>query len=135
LNPVQFILPPGWKRPKGYSNAVVLPRGRPLFIAGQIGWDAQGKLAPDFAAQFRQALLSVRACIEAAGGRIEHIGRIDLFVTDKSEYEANLAAIGTVWREVMGRHYPAMALLEVKGLLEEGAKVEIEATGVVADET
>jgi len=129
-----FINPTGWKRPRGYNNAVVLPHGRTLFVAGQIGWDAAEKLVgADFVAQFRQALANVRACVEAAGGRVEHLGRVNLYVTDKREYTDNLDAVGAAWREIMGRHFPAMALLEVKGLLEPGAKVEIEATGVVAD--
>lgn len=129
-----FINPGNWKRPRGYNNAVVLPPGRALFIAGQVGWDAEEKMVgDDFVAQFRQALRNVRACVEAAGGRIEHLGRVNLYVTDKQEYAANLRAVGEAWREIMGRHFPAMALLEVKGLLEPGAKVEVEATGVVAD--
>lgn len=129
----QFILPPGWQRPKGFSHAVVLPKGRPLYIAGQIGWTADGKLASGFVAQFRQALLNIRACIEAAGGRVEHIGRVDLFVTSKHEYVLGRKQIGEAWREVFGKHYPAMAMFEVKALLEPLAMVEIEATGVVAD--
>lgn len=130
----EFINPPGWKRPSGYNNAVVLPRGRALYVAGQVGWDAHEKMVgDDFVAQFRQALLNVRACVEAAGGSVQHLGRVNLYVTDKQEYSANLRAVGEVWREIMGRTFPAMALLEVKGLLEPGAKVEIEATGVIAD--
>ncbi|MBX3473321.1 MAG: RidA family protein [Planctomycetes bacterium] len=129
-----FMNPDGWKRPRGYNNAVVLPPGRALFVAGQVGWDAEEELVgDDFVAQFRQALRNVRACVEAAGGRVEHLGRVNLYVTDKQEYAANLRAVGETWREIMGRHFPAMALLEVKGLLEPGAKVEIEATGVIAD--
>ena len=129
-----FVLPEGWPRPKGFSNAVVLPHGRPLYVAGQIGWDREGKLADGFAAQFKQALLNIRACIQAAGGRVEHIGRVDLFVTSKAEYVAARKEIGAIWRDVFGRHFPAMAMFEVKGLLEPRAMVEIEATGVVADE-
>ncbi|MBE7493188.1 MAG: RidA family protein [Planctomycetes bacterium] len=129
-----FINPPGWRRPRGYNNVVVLPPGRALFVAGQVGWDAQERMvSDDFVAQFRQALANVRACVEAAGGRVEHLGRVNLYVTDKREYAANLKAVGEAWREIMGRHYPAMALLEVRGLLEPGARVEIEATGVIAD--
>lgn len=130
----EFILPPGWERPKGFSHAVLLPAGRPLYVAGQIGWTPDGRIATGFTAQFRQALLNIRACIEAAGGKVEHIGRVDLFVTSKAEYVAARKDIGAAWREVLGRHYPAMAMFEVKSLLEPQAMVEIEATGVVVDE-
>ncbi|MBK9975442.1 MAG: RidA family protein [Planctomycetes bacterium] len=134
MRQAEFSNPPQWKRPRGYNNAVVLPPGRVLFIAGQVGWDTREKIVgDDFVAQFRQALSNVRDCVVAAGGKVEHLGRINLYVTDKQEYAANLNAIGAAWREVMGRHFPAMALFEVKGLLEPGAKVEIEATGVIAD--
>lgn len=135
MNTPEFILPPGWKRPKGYSNAVVLPRGRELFVAGMVGWDVNEKLVPGgFVAQFAQALQNIRACVEAAGSKVEYLGRVNIYVTDKSLYAGNLKAVGETWREVMGRHYPAMALLEVKGLLEPGALVEVEATGVVPDQ-
>ncbi|MCA8917023.1 MAG: RidA family protein [Planctomycetes bacterium] len=130
----ETINPPGWKRPKGYANAIVLPKGRPLFIAGMVGWNADEQFTTDdFTAQFRQALLNIKACVEAAGSRIDCIGRMTIYVTDKRDYSEDLPGIGAAWREVMGRHYPAMALLEVKSLLEDGAKVEIEATGVVPE--
>lgn len=135
MRDANFLNPTHWKRPRGYNNAVVLPPGRALFIAGQVGWDAQEKMVgDDFVAQFRQALANVRQCVMAAGGKVEHLGRVNLYVTDKQEYAANLRAVGAAWREIMGRHFPAMALFEVKGLLEPGAKVEIEATGVIADD-
>ena len=131
----EIINPPGWKRPKGYANAMVLPKGRPLFIAGMVGWDENEQFNSDnFADQFRQALLNIKACVEAAGSRVDCIGRLTIFVTDKNEYSADLPAVGAAYREVMGRHYPAMELLEVKGLREPGDKVEIEATGVVPEE-
>ncbi|MBK8205991.1 MAG: RidA family protein [Planctomycetes bacterium] len=134
MNNAQVILPDGWKRPKGYANAIIMPRGRLLFVAGQVGWDSNERIvSDDFAAQFKQALLNVRACVEAAGSSVEHIGRVTLYVTDKHEYMQNLGGVGEAWRDVMGRHYPAMALLEVKGLLEAGAKVEIEADAVVPE--
>jgi len=130
----QIINPPGWKRPKGYSNAVVLPKGRPLFIAGMVGWDETERFqSDDFADQFRQALLNIKCCVEQAGSRMDCIGRMTIFVASKQEYIACLPRLGKVYREVMGEHYPAMALVEVSALLEEGAKVEIEATGVVPD--
>ncbi len=134
MNNAQVILPEGWKRPKGYANAIVMPRGRLLFVAGQVGWGSNGRIvSEDFTAQFKQALLNVRTCVEAAGSSVQHIGRMTLYVTDKGEYTRNLAGVGDAWREVMGRHYPAMALLEVKGLLERGAKIEIEADAVVPE--
>jgi enamine deaminase RidA (YjgF/YER057c/UK114 family) len=130
-----IILPEGWPRPRGYANAVLLPRGRALHVAGMVGWDTDERMvSDDFAAQFRQALANVLACVSAAGSRPEWIGSMTLYVTDKGEYRANLKAVGKAWRELMGRHYPAMALVEVKGLLEEGAKLEITATAVVPDE-
>lgn len=128
------ILPDGWRRPKGYANAIIMPQGRLLFIAGQVGWDVHERMvSDDFVAQFKQALLNVRTCVEAAGSRVDCIGRITLYVTDKQEYAASLKGVGEAWREIMGRHYPAMALLEVKGLLEQGAKVEVEADAVVPE--
>jgi enamine deaminase RidA (YjgF/YER057c/UK114 family) len=130
----EIINPPGWKRPKGYANAIVLPQGRPLFIAGMVGWDENEQIvSADFAQQFKRTLQNIRTCVEAAGSRVECIGRMTVFVTDKREYLGALKQLGAAWREVMGAHYPAMALLEVKALLEPGAKVEIEATGVVPD--
>jgi enamine deaminase RidA (YjgF/YER057c/UK114 family) len=130
----ETINPPGWKRPKGYSNVIVLPKGRPMFVAGMVGWDENEEfVSDDFTGQFRQALMNIKACVEAAGSRVDCIGRMTIFVTDKRDYQNSLAEIGAAWREVMGRHYPAMALLEVKSLLEKRAKVEIEATGVVPE--
>lgn len=134
MNEALTVLPDGWKRPKGYANAMIMPRGRVVFVAGQVGWDQNERIvSADFVDQFRQALKNVRQCVEAAGCRVEHIGRVTLYVTDKSEYAANLRGVGDAWRDVIGRHYPAMALLEVKGLLEVGAKVEIEADAVLPD--
>lgn len=130
----ESILPDGWKRPKGYSNAVVLPHGRPLFIAGMVGWDENEKFRETtFGGQFRQALLNIKACVEKAGSRLDCIGRFTIYVTSKEEYCASLRELGAAYREVMGTHYPAMALVEVSALLEEGAKLEIEATGVVPE--
>jgi enamine deaminase RidA (YjgF/YER057c/UK114 family) len=130
----RFILPEGWPRPRGYSNAVVLPRGRALHIAGMIGWDAQERIVgPGFVEQFRQALLNIRACVEAAGSSVELIGSLTIYVADKAQYVAGIKQVGAAYREVFGRHYPAMTLVEVKSLLEAGAVVEIEARGVVPD--
>ncbi|MEZ5331781.1 MAG: RidA family protein [Thermoanaerobaculia bacterium] len=119
--------------PRGYSNGMLAPAGgRLLFVAGQIGWDGEQKLVgPGFAEQFERALANVVTVVRAAGGGPESLGRLTLFVTDKEEYRRSLPAVGEAYRRVMGGHYPAMALLEVAGLLEEGAKVEIEGTAVV----
>jgi enamine deaminase RidA (YjgF/YER057c/UK114 family) len=121
--------------PKGYSNGVMtLAGGRMLFIAGQVGWDEKQRIvSPDFALQFGQALENVITVLEAAGGKPEHVGRMTIYVTSKDEYIAASRAVGERYRALMGRHYPAMTLVEVKALLEEGAKVEIEVTAVLPD--
>ncbi|HXO20632.1 MAG TPA: RidA family protein [Thermoanaerobaculia bacterium] len=119
--------------PRGYSHGMLAPAGgRLLFVAGQIAWDRDGRLvAGDFAGQFGRALENVVAVVRAAGGGPEHLARLTLYVTDRRDYQASLPAVGEAYRRVMGSHYPAMALLEVQGLLEPGAKVEIEATAVL----
>ncbi|MCC6572857.1 MAG: RidA family protein [Planctomycetes bacterium] len=130
----QTILPGGWPKPRGYSNGVVLPAGRPLFIAGMVGWNEKEQLVgPGMGEQFKQALLNIAAVAKAAGSAIEHIGRLTIYVTDKAAYAAARKELGAAYKEVFGSHYPAMALIEIKGLLEAGALVEIEATGVVPD--
>lgn len=135
MNEAQAILPEGWKRPKGYANALLMPRGRVLLVAGMVGWDANEQfVSDDFVPQFRQALANIRACVEAAGSGAENIGRLTIYVTDKRDYTGNLNAVGEAYREVMGKHFPAMALIEVKGLLEDRARVEITADAVVPEE-
>jgi enamine deaminase RidA (YjgF/YER057c/UK114 family) len=125
------ILPEGWPRPRGYANGMAA-RGELLAIAGLIGWDETETIVSDeFAAQFRQALANVVAVVTAAGGRAEHITSLTVFVTDKSEYIARIAEVGAAWREVIGKHYPAMALVEVAGLLAPRAKVEIQGLAVL----
>ncbi len=127
-----IVQPEGWPPPKGYSNGLLLTGSRTLCISGQIGWDERGNLVSGgFAAQFRQALANVRAVVEAAGGEVGQIGRLTIFVTDKQMYMAELKQVGAGYREVFARHYPAMSLIEVKGLLEPGALVEIEATAIL----
>ncbi|HSE77717.1 MAG TPA: RidA family protein [Alphaproteobacteria bacterium] len=127
------LLPKGWRRPAGYANGVAA-RGRTIYVAGQIGWNAQGLFeTDDFTAQVRQALANVRAVLEAGGAAPRHLTRMTWYVTDKHEYLANLPAIGDAYRDVIGRIFPAMTLIEVKGLLEARAKVEIEATAVVPE--
>jgi len=130
---MQVINPESLGAPRGYSNGMLAPAGgRILFVAGQIGWGAGQKLVSDgFAAQFGQALRNVLTVVEAAGGRPEHVGRLTVYVTDKQEYLDALRDVGGAYRSLMGKHYPAMALVEVRALVEPGARVEIEATAVV----
>lgn len=126
----EFIQPEGWETPSGYSNGVLVPAGaKLLFVAGQIAWDADQVLVGkgDFAAQFRQALSNVLAVVEAAGGEPAHVASLTVFVKDKRAYLADAKALGTIWRELVGRHYPAMALVEVADLVEKDALVEIQA--------
>ena len=128
---MQVLLPAGWPRPKGYSNGVVAS-GRQVFIAGMIGWDASGRFpSDDFAAQARLALENIVAVLREAGGRPEHIVRMTWYVTDKREYLAAGKAIGQAFREVIGSYNAAMTAVEVKALIEDRAKVEIEATAVI----
>jgi enamine deaminase RidA (YjgF/YER057c/UK114 family) len=129
----QAILPPGWPRPKGYANGVVA-RGRMLFIAGMIGWDAQEKFpGDDFVSQARQALANVASVLQAAGGKPENIVRMTWYVVDKREYLAAAREVGQAFRELIGCYDIAMTAVEVKALIEDQARVEIEATAVLPD--
>ena len=133
MDAFKIIQPPGWKPPKGYANGV-LARGQVLFVAGQIGWDGQEVFHSDvMAVQWAQALDNVLAVVAQAGAGPQHIARMTVYVTDKKEYAAQRREIGAAWKQRMGGHFPAMALVEVKGLLEDRAKVEIEATCVLPD--
>jgi enamine deaminase RidA (YjgF/YER057c/UK114 family) len=128
---MRVLQPPGWPRPRGYANGVVA-EGRLVFVAGQIGWDASGAFASsDLAGQVRQALANVLAVLAEAGGRPEHVTRLTWYVVDREEYLASTRGIGVAYRELMGGHYPAMAVVQVAGLVEAKARVEIEATAVV----
>jgi enamine deaminase RidA (YjgF/YER057c/UK114 family) len=130
---MKILQPPGWPRPRGYSNGIAA-HGSVVFIGGQIGWNGEGRFeSDDFAAQARQALANVVAVLAEAGGRPEHIARMTWYVTDRREYVAAYKAIGEAYREIMGRHYPAMTTVQVSGLVEDRAKVEIEATAVIPD--
>ena len=130
---MKILQPPGWPRPRGYSNGVAA-RGTVVFVGGQIGWNAQGRLeSDDFAAQARQALANVVAVLAEAGGKPEHIARMTWYVTDRREYVAAYKGIGEAYRAIMGRHFPAMTAVEVSGLIEDRARVEIEATAVIPD--
>lgn len=131
---LQSVHPEGWETPSGYSNGIVAPAGaRLLFIAGQIAWDADQTLVGrgDFVAQFRQALANVLAVVDAAGGEARHLASVTVYVVEKEAYLAKTKEIGAVWREMVGRHWPAMALVEVKGLLERDAVVEIQAVAAL----
>ena len=128
---MRTLLPAGWPRPKGYSNGVVAS-GRQVYIAGMIGWDAQGVFhSDDFAAQARQALQNIVEVLREAGGRPEHIVRMTWYVTDKREYLAAGRAVGQAFREVIGFYNAAMTAVGVRALIEDRAKVEIEATAVI----
>jgi enamine deaminase RidA (YjgF/YER057c/UK114 family) len=129
--PFQILLPEGWPRPRGYSNGV-LAEGRQIFVAGQVGWDAQGRFeSPDLAGQVKQSLENVLAVLAAADARPEHIVRLTWYVTSRDEYHAELPQIGTAYRAVMGKHFPAISVVQVVALMEAQAKVEIEATAVI----
>jgi enamine deaminase RidA (YjgF/YER057c/UK114 family) len=127
----KFLHPRSWKEAKGFANGIVA-EGRLVFLAGQIGWNAQQKFeSRDFVPQARQALANIVTLVEEAGGKIEHITRLTWFVTDKKEYLSRLRELGDAYRAVMGRHFPAMTLVQVAALVEDDAKVEIEATAVL----
>ncbi|HEX8772006.1 MAG TPA: RidA family protein [Pyrinomonadaceae bacterium] len=125
---MEFINPDALGPPRGYSNGVLVPPGaKLLFIAGQIAWDERQKIiGADFAGQFERALANLLAVVREAGGVPADVARLVVYVTDKHEYLASLREVGRRWRSLMGTHYPAMALVEVKSLLEDDAKVEIE---------
>ena len=130
---MRALLPPGWPRPKGYSNGISA-RGRTIFTAGVVGWDAEERfVAADLAGQFAQVLRNIVAILAEDGAGPEHLVRMTCYVTSCDEYLASLPAIGAAWRETMGRNYPAMAVVEVSRLVEPAARVEIEATAMVPD--
>ncbi len=127
------IHPDGWVPPRGYANGIVAT-GKFLVTGGQIGWDPRSSpptFPETFAGQFEQALSNVLEVVKAGGGKAEHIVRMTVYVTDKKEYLASLKELGAAWKKHLGRHYPAMALVQVAGLVEDRAKVEIEATAVL----
>jgi enamine deaminase RidA (YjgF/YER057c/UK114 family) len=131
---IENVEPKGWWPPRGYANGILVSgAGRLLFVAGQIAWDAEQRLVGegDFAAQFRQALENVAAVVRAAGGAPEHVVRLTIYVADRRSYQALQREVGAAYREVFGRHFPAMALVEIQALLEPGALVEIEATAAL----
>jgi enamine deaminase RidA (YjgF/YER057c/UK114 family) len=128
---MKILQPPGWARARGFSNGIAA-RGELVFIAGQIGWTGQGKWeARDFAGQFRQALKNILEVLAQANGKPEHLVRLTWYVLDKQEYLDSLQRVGAAYRELMGKHYPTMAVVQVGGLVEPEARLEIEATAVV----
>lgn len=128
---MDFLQPPGWVRPRGYANGVAAT-GRVICVSGMIGWDAQGRFhTDDFAGQVRQALANVVAVLAEGGARPEHIVRMTWYVLDKAEYLAAQKAVGQAYRGVIGRHFPAMTAVQVAGLMEARARVEIEVTAVL----
>jgi enamine deaminase RidA (YjgF/YER057c/UK114 family) len=130
---MDILHPPGWPRAKGYSNGVVAS-GRTVCVSGMVGWDEQGSFqSDDFVEQARQALRNIVAVLAEANAGPEHIVRMTWYVLDKREYLAAGAALGAAYRDVIGRHYPAMSAVQVSGLMEDRARVEIEATAIVPD--
>ena len=128
----QVLQPPEWTSPVGYANGIAAASGRTVFIAGQVGWDAEGRFhSADLAPQFEQALRNVLTVLGQAGGGPQHICRITAYCTDKAEYLAARRRLGVIWRRHMGHHYPAMSLVFVTGLVDSPAKIELEATAVV----
>lgn len=129
----EILHPSGWRQPSGYAHGIAA-RGRMVVTAGHVGWDENCHFSSSsLPGQVRQALRNVVAVVAEAGGRPEHVVRLTWYITDKNEYMTQLKEIGRVYREVMGSHYPAMAVVQVAGLLEAAAKVEIEATAVIPD--
>lgn len=130
---MKMLQPPDWAPAKGYSNGIAA-RGTLVFVAGQVGWDPKQQIEPGgFVAQASRALSNIVAVLKEAGARPEHIVRMTWYVVDKDEYNGCLRDLGQKYREIIGRHFPAMTAVQVAGLVEEGARVEIEATAVVPD--
>jgi enamine deaminase RidA (YjgF/YER057c/UK114 family) len=128
---MKILQPPGWARARGFSNGIAC-KGTLVFIAGQVGWTGDGIWeAKDFAGQFKQALQNILSVLKEASGRPEHIVRLTWYVLDRQEYLNSLKAVGAAYRELMGKHYPTMAVVQVGGLVEPEARLEIEATAVI----
>jgi len=131
--PFEKLQPAGWPRPRGYSNGYRIPAGLDLVVtAGMVGWDEQEQIVPGgFVPQFEQALRNILAVVEEAGGGPENVVRLTAYVADRDEYLSSLEGLGAAWKRVMGRNYPAMALIQVAGFVEEGALLEIEGTAAL----
>jgi enamine deaminase RidA (YjgF/YER057c/UK114 family) len=131
---MKILQPPGWAKPRGFANGVAVKGGTTVYIAGQIGCSGQGEWREkSFAGQFRQALQNILEVLAEAGGRPEHLVRLTWYVLDKREYLAAIKDVGAAYRELLSKHYPAMAVLQVSGLVEEAARLEIEAIAVIPD--
>lgn len=130
---MEFLKPAHWVNPKGYSNGVAA-RGRTIFVSGMVGWDAQGKfVSSNFVDQARQALKNIVEVLAEANTKPEHITRLTWYLVDKAEYLASAKELGAAYREIIGRHYPAMTAIQVSALMEDQARLEIEVTAVVPD--
>ncbi len=131
VNGFEILQPQGWPRPKGYSNGICA-QGRQIYVAGQVGWDAEGRFAsPQLAGQVKKGIQNIVAVLAEAGGTPGHIVRLTWYVTSRDEYYAELREIGAAYREVLGKHFPTMSVVQVVALMEADAKVEIEATAVL----
>jgi enamine deaminase RidA (YjgF/YER057c/UK114 family) len=129
---MKILQPPGWAAPRGYSNGIAVKGGTTVFVAGQIAFNSENVIQEKtFAGQFRQTLKNTLAVLAEAGGRPEHIVRMTWYIVDKKEYLGAIKEVGAAYRELIGRHYPAMAVVQVVALMEDQAKVEIETTAVV----
>jgi len=128
--PLRVLQPPGWPAPRGYANGVA-GAGRTVLVGGQVGWDAAGRFPSGFVSQAAQALRNIVAVVAEAGGGPEHVGRLTWYVLDIGEYRASLRDLSAAYRDVMGRHFPAMTLVQVTALAEPEARLEIEATAIV----
>ena len=129
---MQILQPPAWARPKGFANGIAVKGGTTVYIAGQVGYTGQGEWQETtFAGQFRQALANILEVLAQAGGKPEHIVRLTWYVLDKAEYLGAVREVGAAYRELMGKHYPVMAVVQVSGLVEDKARLEIEATAVL----
>jgi enamine deaminase RidA (YjgF/YER057c/UK114 family) len=130
---IEVLQPQGWARPRGYSNGMVA-QGRQIYVAGQVGWDGNGRFAsPRLADQVRQALMNIVAILAEAGGAPVHVVRLTWYVTSREEYYEQLSDIGAAYRAVMGKHFPTMSVVQVVALMEKDARVEIEATAVLPE--
>ncbi len=130
---MKILQPPGWARPRGYSNGIAVPAGQLIFVGGQVGWNAQQVFeSRDFVGQVAQALRNIAAVLAEAGAKPEHITRLTWYVVDRAEYNAHPRELGAAYRAVMGAHYPVMSAVEVTALMEADARVEIEATAVMS---
>ena len=129
---MDILMPPGWAKPIGYSNGVAVAAGRLVFVAGQVGWDAQQRFqSAEIVPQFEQALRNVLAVLAEAGGRPHHICRMTAYCCDKPAYLAARRELGVIWHTLMGDHYPAMSMIFVADLLDNPGKIELEATAVL----